>query len=130
MARELAVKVHGLKELRRDLRRQDPDTVKEIRETLRRAAGLVARQAATIAPRRTGRLAESYRPFTRGNIAGVRSALPYAAVHEYGGTISPRGVPIVIRRTAPVSRVVMRETESIVRELEDGIMDVARRHGW
>src|SRR5687768_14091777 len=120
MARgEFAVKVEGLAELRRDLRLLEPATAKEVQRVLRDAAGVIAREAALLAPRRTGALAESYRPYTRGNRAGVRSRLPYAAVHEYGGTISPRGTDILIQRSEPVTRAVERQTDTVVRELGD-----------
>jgi phage gpG-like protein len=130
MAKQPAVRVEGLRELRRDLRRIDPQIAKELQRELKDAAGKVAAEAALLAPRRTGALAESYRPFTSGNIAGVRSRLPYAAVHEYGGTISPRGTDILIKRSEPVTRAVERQTESIVEHVGDAIETAARNAGW
>lgn len=131
MARgEYAVKVNGLAELRRDLRRLEPATLKEIQRTLKGAADVVAREAALLAPRRTGALAASYKPYTRGNRAGVRSNLPYAAVHEYGGTISPRGADILIRRSEPITRAVERQADTVVREIGDGIERAALQSGW
>lgn len=127
---EYAVKVNGLAELRRDLRRLQPETAKQIQRVLKDAAGVIAHEAALLAPRKTGALAESYRPFTRGNRAGVRSRLEYAAVHEYGGTISPRGVDILIKRSEPVTRAVERETDTIVRELAAGMEIAAQNSGW
>ncbi len=70
------------------------------------------------------------KPFTRGNIAGVRSRLPYAGVIEYGGTIRPRGVPIEFRRYQPVSRAIERNADQIAEELGDRIEDLTRRHGF
>jgi len=124
------VQVKGLADLRRDLRRLDQEALKEIRGALKDAADVVARDAATLAPRRTGRLAASYRPFTSGNVAGVRSRLPYAGVIEFGGTIRPRGVPIEIRRYEPVTRAVERQRDRVVEQVADGIEAAAKRTGW
>jgi hypothetical protein len=130
MATELTVQVKGLAELRRDLRRLDREMLGEVRDTLKRGADIIARDAASLAPRRTGALAASYRAFTRGNLAGVRSNLPYAGVVEYGGTISPRGVPILFQRSAPVTRAAERQADSVAREVADGIDKAALRSGW
>lgn len=131
MAREFAaVQAKGLAELRRDLRRLNPEALKEIREALKDAAGLAARTASGLAPVRSGALSRSYQPFTRGNIAGVRSNLPYAGVVEFGGTIRPRGTPITIRRYEPIQRAVEQQRDQIVESLGDGIEDAARRTGW
>jgi hypothetical protein len=127
---EYAVKVNGLAELRRDLRRLEPTTAKEIQRVLKEGAEIVAREAALLAPRRTGALAESYKAYTRGARAGVRSSLPYAAVHEYGGTIRPRGTPILIQRSEPITRAVERQANAIVDELAAGIEAATSRDGW
>jgi phage gpG-like protein len=127
---EYAVKVNGLAELRRDLRRLQPALATQLSRVLKEAASIVAADAASLAPRKTGALAASYRPYASGNRAGVRSRLPYAAVHEYGGTISPRGADILIARSEPVSRAVARNTDAIMRELEDGFEVAAARTGW
>lgn len=130
MAKEFDVNVHGLAELRRDLRAQDRETLKEVQGALKRGAELTAREAASLAPNRTGQLAAGYRPFTRGNIAGVRNRVPYAGVIEYGGTISPKGTRIEIRRYEPVTRAVERQRDRIVQEIGDGIQAAADRTGW
>lgn len=127
---DFAVKVEGLAELRRDLRRLEPAALKEIQGTLKGAVNVVAREAALLAPRRTGEYAASFRPYTRGNRAGVRSTWPGAGVHEYGGTIRPRGTPILIRRSAPITRAAERQMDTVVQELGDGIEQAARSTGW
>lgn len=125
-----AVRVQGLAELRRDLRQMQPAALKEMRVVIRGAAVLVAAGARANAPRRTGNLAGSYRAGTAGNTAFVRSRLPQAAVHEWGGRIYPRGAEITIRRSAPVSNALRATQEQIVEKLGDGIDAVATRHGW
>lgn len=124
------VDVKGLADLRRDLRATDRAAGREIQKVLKEAAALAAREASTLAPRRTGALARSYRPFTRGNTAGVRSPLPYAGVVEFGGTISPRGVPITFRPYEPINRAIERRRDAIINHIGDGIEAVARRNGW
>ena len=125
------IDVEGLGQFRRDLRAiGGPPLVRELREVLKHAAEIAARQASVLAPRKTGRLARSYRPFTRGNTAGVRSRLPYAGVIEFGGTISPKGTPIDIRRYEPVTRAVEQRADAVEAELAAGFDDLARAHGF
>lgn len=124
------VEVKGLRDLRRDARRLGPDYLKEIQRVIKGAAEIVAREAATLAPRKTGRLAESIRGTTSGDKGIVRSPLPYAPVHEYGGSISPRGTKIQIRESGFVRRAIENKQDAIVDALGDGLEDAARRNGW
>lgn len=130
MAKDFDVDAKGLADLRRDFRRIDPEALKEVQKALKGAAGLAAAEAAELAPRKTGALGRSYKPFTRGNVAGVRSNLPYAGVIEYGGTISPKGTPISIRANEPIHRAIERQRNAIVEHLGDGIEAAARHTGW
>lgn len=130
MAKVFAVRTEGLREFRRDLRRLDPALDRELRIELRESIIKVAAQAALLAPRRTGELAASYRPYVRQNAAGIRSALPYAPVIEYGGTIRPRGVPIEFKRSLPVTRAVLREADTIVESFGDAVERAADKTGW
>jgi hypothetical protein len=124
------VRVDGLRDFRRDLKRLDKDLPKELNKEIKEVVGKVAVDAALSAPRDSGALARSYRPFTRGNIAGVRSPLPYAGVIEYGGTISPKGTPITIRKYEPVTRAVERQRDHLVEEIGDAIERASHRAGW
>lgn len=130
MAKNFAVNTTGLREFRRDLKRIGPELDKELRVELREAVNTVAAQAAATAPRKTGRLAASYRPFVNLRTGGVRSRLPYAGVIEYGGTIRPRGTDITIRRYAPITRAVEQQTERIVEQFGDAVDRAAHRAGW
>jgi hypothetical protein len=125
-----AVRVEGLADLRRDLKRLAPDVLPEIRGALKDAADLVASKARANAPRASGALAASIRSGTAGNAGVVRSRLPYAKVHEYGGTIRPRGAPITIHRAQFVGRALTSTEDRIVESLADSINAVASRHGW
>jgi HK97 gp10 family phage protein len=125
-----AIEVEGLQQLRRALRAIGKDAQKEGQTVVREAAQIVAAQARLNAPRRTGRLRDSIRGTTSGVKGVVRSPLPYAKVHEYGGVIRPRGAPIVIRESAFVERAITSKADEVVEKLADGIDRVARRHGF
>lgn len=131
MARDdVNVHIEGLAEFRRDLRSIDRALPREVNQVIKSAVGRVAAEASRTAPRQSGTLAGSYRPFTRGNIAGVTSRLPYAPVIEYGGTIRPRGAEITFPRREVVTKAAAREADRVVDEIGDGVDGLARRHGW
>jgi phage gpG-like protein len=125
-----AVRVEGLRELRRDARRMEPAVGKELRAVIKSAAHFVAEEARILAPRKTGKLAASIRATTSGDRGVVRSPLPYAGVQEYGGTIRPSGVPIHIKRHEFVARALDRQRDKVVDALGDGIERAARHNGW
>lgn len=130
MAGDIRIGVEGLAKLRRDLRRMQPEALKEVRVALKEGAGIVAKASGPFAHHRSGALAASFRPGTGGNTAFVRSRLPYAAVHEYGGTIAPRGTPITIAANPAVHRAFDQTTDRVIDVIGDGIENVARRNGW
>lgn len=121
-----AIQVEGLKELRAAFRATDREALKEIQAGLKTAAGLVAEEARVLAPRRTGALAAGYRPFTRGNVAGVRNRVPYAAIYEFRKT----GTPREMARVRPVGRALEHQQDRIVDRLADGVERAAARAGW
>lgn len=127
---ESAVRIDGLREFRSVLRRTDREALKEVQGVLKDAVGIVATEAAALAPRRTGTLAGSIRPYTSGNKAGVRSRLPYSGVVHWGGTISPRGVPITFKRTEFITRAMDRKSDAVLARLAVGFDGAARRSGW
>jgi phage gpG-like protein len=128
--RDFDVRTEGLREFRRDLKRLEPQVAKELQQELREAVGKVTALAAGTAPRKTGGLARSYRPFVTLRTAGIRSNLPYAPVIEYGGTIRPKGTPIEIRRYEPVTRAVERQADRIVNQFGDAVERAADKTGW
>jgi phage gpG-like protein len=125
-----AVRVEGLRELRRDALLMEPAVGKELRTVIKSAAQVVAEEARVLAPRKTGLLAASIRATTSGDRGVVRSPLPYAAVQEYGGTIRPAGVPIHIKRHEFVARALDRQRDKVIDALGDGIERAAARNGW
>jgi phage gpG-like protein len=124
------VVVGGIGDLRRSLRATDRDGLKAVQAVTKAAAQLVATDARQRAPRRTGALADSIRATTSGNSGIVRSPLPYAKVHEYGGTIRPRGVPITIKRSAFVASALDDKAEEVGKALAAGFDALAVRRGW
>lgn len=130
MADEFAVRVEGLNDLRRDLRKLEPAAVKEIRVVLKDAAQIVAAAARADAPRRTGRLADSIRATTSGSKGVVRSPLPYANVQHWGGTIAPKGTQIRIKATEFITKNLERHADRVVDAIGDGIERAAQKNGW
>ena len=127
---DVRVQTQGLAELRRDLKKLDPLIDRELRDAIREAADKVAVTAGALAPRDSGALAHSIRPYVAGAKASVGSTLPYAGWIEFGGTIRPRGVPITREGTGMVGRAVEDHADQIVEDIGDGIDQAARRAGW
>ena len=126
-----AVRVEGLADLRRDLRKLDHlDERREVTRALKEGATAVAGTARVNAPRRTGALAASYRAGASGNTAFVRSRLPYAGVQEFGGVIRPKGTPVEIRPQKAVTRALESKEDVILQRVGDALDAVFRATGW
>ena len=112
-------RVHGLPEMRRALRRVGNAADKAIEEELRAVAVSVSAKAQARAPVRTGKLRASIKPsVTVKRGAAVVSNVPYAKVHEWGGVIHPRGVPIHIPRSGMVTGAVESSDMEIARAVD------------
>jgi hypothetical protein len=77
------VQIRGLNEFRRTLRKAEID-LSDLKEANYKAAAIVAGAAASLAPRRTGRLAGSLKPARQVARARISSRLIYAGVIHYG----------------------------------------------
>lgn len=130
MAQDVAVHIEGAREFRRELRLFRPEVDKQLRADIRVIAAKVAAEAQGRAPRRTGTYARSIRPYVSGLRAQVGSRLPQAGVLHWGGTIRPRGVPIVFPARPVISEAVDRMSDRIVDEFGDAVETAARRVGW
>jgi phage gpG-like protein len=128
--RDGGVRVEGLREFRRDLKRVSPEVNVGLRVELKRIGETVAAEARGAAVKRTGRYAASIRPYVAGAGVAVGSRLPQANVLHWGGTISPRGVPITFRQRPVISQAVERHEQQIVDRMGDVIERAARTAGW
>lgn len=125
--RDLAVRVENLQQVRGALRGVDKDTLREVQKVTKRAAEIVAVEARVRAPKMTGALAGSIRATTSGSKGIVRSRLPYANVHEWGGHVG-RDKATFIRGRHYMTGALEAKRDVVVRALEEGFDDVLRRN--
>lgn len=127
---DVAVRIEGYSQFRRDLRAIDRDLDKDLRASLKKAVEREVLPAAkALTPVRTGKLRESLKARASGNRVAVDSRLPYANVQHWGGNVG-RGKATHVRGTLFASRAVDARQEKIVDVVGDGIEDLARRHGF
>jgi hypothetical protein len=125
--RNAGVRVEGLREFRRDLRRVSPALDKELRGDIKKITESVAAEARGSAVRRTGAYAASIRAYA-GGVVGSR--LPQAGVLHWGGTIRPRGVDITFRARPVVLQAVEHQSDRIVDRMGDAVDRAAKNAGW
>jgi hypothetical protein len=118
-----AIGIQGLKDVRRTMRATTPMANRVINQELRKAVVPIAAEARVLAPKRSGKMAASTRPYATGSKVGVRSFHP-------GGTISPRGFPITFSRTEFITRAVRGREAAIAKDISDSLQAAARRVGW
>lgn len=128
--REFAVRTEGLGALNRSLGRISKDLKRESVRHLRGTAKEVRDTAKPLTPVKSGALQRSLRYQASTRSASVSSSLPYAGVHEFGGTVSPRGVPIAIPKSRMLGRAVQQETPRIEQELGNLLDRIARANGF
>lgn len=113
MAGSVGVKVTGLKELQRDLRRADAALPKALRAGFKEVGQTVAEEAKRIAEAEglvlTGRLVRSIRPSVRGTTAVIRATarqrgFNYPVRYEFGDRKRPFLVPAVQRKEGEIVR--------------------------
>lgn len=128
MARDdgLAVRVEGLSDLRRVLRKVDKNLDRSVSQALRGVAAEVRQRARAKAPVKSGALRRSIKYSVRPMGASVYSRLDYAPVHEFGGRVRPKGTPIRVPRRRYIGRAVKesrRDIDAVTRSLLDNIAD-------
>lgn len=127
---EFTVRTQGLGQLNRSLGRIDKElrkgSLREIREIAKKVRGT----ARGLTPVKTGKLQGSLRYSASNRGAAITSNLPYAGVAEYGGTISPKGVPITIKKSRMVGRAIQKDARSIEEQIGDVFDRVARGNGF
>jgi phage gpG-like protein len=130
MAQLVVLKAEGLQKFSRDLKRLDPAVQKAMASDLRGAGEVVRSEAASIAPRRSGRLAASIKLSVTQAKVSIYSTLPYAPVVHWGGTITPRGSRIVFTRTEFISKPAERHADELAEKIGDSVERAARATGW
>jgi hypothetical protein len=95
---------------------------------IKNAGEIVAREAAAFAPRRTGRLADSYRSSVRGTSAIVRNRVPYGDLIELG--FHPGGGETLVPGRTPIGRAVQRQEDVLVEQIARGFDKIARDRGF
>lgn len=91
------LKVEGMWEFRKALRAVDTELPKQLRRGFNDVAEMVADEAASRVPVRSGALRDSIRPRStqsEGRVVMGRASVPYAGWIDFGGTIAPRGAPM------------------------------------
>jgi hypothetical protein len=128
--RDVSVRVEGLREFRKALKRVSPELDKELRGELKTVAVAITAEARARSPKRTGAYAASIRPYMSGAKVSVGSRLPQAGVLHWGGTIRPRGVPIVFPRRPVVADAAERQADKTLDRMGDAVERAARKAGW
>jgi phage gpG-like protein len=124
-----AIRVEGLRDLRRDLKAIDKGLERELRDHLKEAAEAVLPTARALAPKRSGALAASLKATATGQRASIRSRLPYANAQHWGGTVGPKKTSYITGKHF-VSRAVEMKQAVVVDKVGDGIDALARKHGF
>lgn len=66
----------------------------------------------------------------RSRGSSVYTRAPHGGVHEFGGTIRPKGAPIKIEKSEPIYGAIAEKTNEIEDQL-GGLLDgIAAAHGF
>ncbi len=124
-----AIRIDGLRDLSRALKRVEDGLQKEIPRRLKPIAERVAGTAAGRINSKSGRLAGSLRPFATQRAAGVRmgrASVPYAGPYEFGGY--PAGRPFLPEGRA-IYPTFKEQAPRVEREVVDVLNDLVRQAG-
>lgn len=138
----VAIEVHGLRKLLRDLRAIDRGLEREVRRRLRQAAEPVRATAEQLAPRsdrplqkgRRRRLHESLRVYARGARVYIASPLPYATIVHWGGRrptdARRREGWIAVEPDPFIEQAAFLHQNELADDVTDAVNDLARRNGF
>lgn len=112
--------LEGLADLRRAIKKANAAAAKRITAVFRSLGRLVQGRAKSEARRfrDSGTLEQSLRLSSTTKKSSIYSDLVYAPVHEYGGTVAPRGVPIAVPRRQFLNHAVQNSRREIDGQLE------------
>lgn len=114
------VKVIGVERLRATLGAAERD-LDSMEQAGLRSAQLVAQQARSGAPKRTGRLSRSVTPSAQGNTARVSASAPYGVYVEFGTRrmrARPFLRPALAAQTGAVVNTYATETQRILNKVK------------
>jgi len=124
------IELRGARELRSVLKRTEPEADQHLKEELKTIGARVALVGAAKAPRRTGALQRSIRPYVTTRGIAIGSNLPYAGVVHWGGTIRPRGAPIQFRRRPFLEDAVEDVADWALTEVAGAFDRAVNQAGW
>jgi hypothetical protein len=136
VALRAGVEVHGLKELRRDLRKIDPALQKELRTDLLEVGKAVAADAQSEMPVRTGRAKGSVKAGMSGNnayVQGGKTTVPYFGWLDFGGVLRPTGgrrntiTREVLKKGRYLYPAIDRNADRIKQGAEDAVEKAIRK---
>lgn len=122
MAGEPSVKVDGIPELKRALRRTK-EGARDLSRAHKRIAARFVDAVAGRTRRRSGRLAGAWRPKGTARAASIVNRLPYAGVQEFGWP--SRRIPA----TEAVAGVIVAQRDEIIAAYETEIRELVKRNG-
>jgi hypothetical protein len=133
---ESAIRIDGLAQFQRNLRKLDTDLPKAMRAALNQAAEVVAADARSRVPRRSGRAAASIRVASTQTAARIRAGsnrAPYYPWLDFGGRVGRK--KSVKRPFLKQGRYLYaayfdkRQSGEFERVLTEALLDVARKAG-
>lgn len=133
---DLAIRTEGIAQLRRGLRKTEPEVDARIKDELVKIALPALVRAQRAAPRDKGTLAGSIKVSVQQREAALYTSLDYAKAHEWGTSgrsdsrVQPRGVPILIERSQMVGRAVYSYRPLIERRLLSLFERTVKRNGF
>lgn len=123
------IRIDGLKELGRALKKMEDGLQKEIPKVLKPIADRVANKAKGRINSKSGRLAASIRPYATQRAAGVRMGkknIEYAGPYEFGGY--PKGRPFISEGRA-IYPTFQEEAPKVEREMVAALNGLIKRAG-
>lgn len=130
----LTIRVDGLKNLNRALRKIDSEAPKQLRVALNESADVLVAATRPLIPRRTGRAAASLKAKSTRTAARVSMgsrAAPYMPWLDFGGKVGPKRSVVrpYIKEGRYLFPTLRKEKPAIMRALEQSLVQVITAAG-
>jgi hypothetical protein len=128
------IRVEGLKEFSRNLKKLDGDLPKALRIALNEAADIVVSGARSRIPRRTGRASASVKARstrTASRVVGGSNRVPYYPWLDFGGRVG-KGKSVrrpFLKEGRYIYASYFANSDEFAKVLEEALLDVARQAG-